>query len=296
MTAAERGVLLLCSQLDADGPQPLTMAQFRELSKRAHAVGMGGDDPLRELTPSDIRTLGYDAAEADRIAALLGREAQLDRLLSLCESRGITPLARISDAYPARLCRVLGLSCPPVLFAVGNAALLSARCISLVGSRELSADGRRFAEKVGALCAAEGYTLCSGGAVGADRAAQDACLAAGGNVLVFTAEPLFQKQGDEHIVYVAEGGISLPFSAARAMSRNRLIHAMGEKTLVAQTGFGAGGTWNGTLDNLRHGYSPVFLRDDGSAGAAALIARGACPVSDVDSLSALTPPQTQFQI
>ena len=96
------------------------------------------------------------------------------------------------------------------------------------------------------------------------------------------------------MLFLSEGGWTLPFSATRALSRNRLIHAMGEKTLVAQTGFGSGGTWSGTLDNLRHGWSTVFVHDDGSMGAAALIARGAEPVAALTSLRALEPAQARF--
>lgn len=45
--------------------------------------------------------------------------------------------------------------------------------------------------------------------------------------------------------------------------------------MVAQTSPGFGGTWNGTEENLRRGWSPVFFFDDGSPGAQALIERGA---------------------
>ena len=71
---------------------------------------------------------------------------------------------------------------------------------------------------------------------------------------------------------------------------------MGEKTLVAQTGFGKGGTWNGSLDNLQHEYSPLFVFDDGSEGARALCARGATPVQALTSLQALTPAQLSFDM
>ena len=99
-----------------------------------------------------------------------------------------------------------------------------------------------------------------------------------------------------HIVPKYEGGFEFGFSAQRALSRNRFIHAMGEKTLVAQTSFGKGGTWNGSLDNLQHEYSPLFVFDDGSEGARALCARGATPVQALTSLQALTPAQLSFDM
>ena len=181
-----------------------------------------------------------------------------------------------------------------VLFAKGDETPLSMRCISVVGSRELTEGGRAFAEAAGRLIARSGYALCSGGAMGADRAAQEACLTAGGSAVVFPAGRLLDCPAQAHVLYLAEQGYDLPFSAQRALSRNHFIHAMGEKTLVAQCRAGAGGTWDGTTENLRHGWSPVFVSDDGSEGAQALIARGAVPVRTLSGLDALQPAQLQF--
>ena len=69
---------------------------------------------------------------------------------------------------------------------------------------------------------------------------------------------------------------------------------MGEKTLVAQCRAGAGGTWDGTTENLKRGWSPVFVNADGSEGAEALAARGAVPVRTLRSLDDLQPVQMQF--
>ena len=132
--------------------------------------------------------------------------------------------------------------------------------------------------------------------MGADRTAQEACLSNGGSVLIFPATELVYCPVRENVLYAAEGGFELGFSAQRALGRNRFIHAMGKKTLVAQTSFGKGGTWNGSLDNLQHEYSPLFVFDDGSEGARALCARGATPVQALTSLQALTPAQLSFDM
>ena len=57
------------------------------------------------------------------------------------------------------------------------------------------------------------------------------------------------------MLYCSAGGYELPFSTPRALARNCLIHAMGEKTLVAQCAEGTGGTWSGSQWNLRRGMS-----------------------------------------
>ena len=294
MTAAEWGVLLLCSALRSESEKPLTMAQFRELSKRARAMGMGNADPMRDLVQEDLLRLGYEPAFAVHILELFAREDRMERALSWAEQRGIRPITRISGDYPAALQYKLGGSATPVLFGQGDFRLLQTRCISVVGSRQLLPQNRQFAEAAGRAIAREGFTLCSGGAEGADTAAQEAALAAGGSVIVFVPDALTEHPPRERVLYLSETGFLLPFSASRALSRNRLIHAMGEKTLVAQCRYGTGGTWRGTTQNLRQGYSPVFVFADGSKGADALMEQGAIPTGIPESIEALQELQLHF--
>lgn len=276
MTAAERGFLLLCAEL-GDGRKPLTPAQLRTLRARVLERGAGDDDPERPLTAGDLRALGYDAEFSARICGLLEREKDLAVYLSIAAERGIRPLTRISPTYPARL-RRLGEEAPAILFCRGNAALLERPAVALAGSRELTEAGKAFARRAGELAAGEGYVLVSGNARGADRTAQAACLEAGGAVIaVLPAELDACAPENERILYLCLTGWHLPMVAYRALERNRIIHALGEKTLVAQSHL-TGGTWSGSEENLRRGWSPLFVHDDGSEGCSALIDRGAVPV------------------
>ena len=274
----------------------LSLAQARELSRRARAAGIGEEDPLRDVTVKDVRRLGYSEYEAGHIVSLLGRERQLDGYLLAAEKAGVTVITRLDNRFPRKLREQLGARCPAALFCRGDLRLLQRPCISVVGSRHLASPGAQFAAQAGCLAAREGFTLCSGDAMGADRTAQEACLRGGGSVLIFPATELVYCPARENVLYAAEGGFELGFSAQRALGRNRFIHAMGEKTLVAQTGFGKGGTWSGSLDNLQHEYSPLFVFDDKSEGARALCARGATPVQALTSLQALTPAQLSFDM
>lgn len=294
MRAAEEGVLLLCCALPDDTAHPLTLPQFEALGRRVRLFGSGAADPLGEVTARELRRLGYDETQGTRILALLARKERLRRYLAAAERAGIRPVTRLSEGYPARLWQTLGTRCPAVLFAKGDLALASARCITVVGSRELTAEGRAFAETAGRLIAEAGLTLCSGGAIGADLAAQEACLAHGGSAVIFPAGPLTECQAPARTLYLAEQAFDAPFSAARALTRNRYLHAMGEKTLVAQCTRCSGGTWEGTTENLRRGYSAVFVHADGTEGAQALIARGAVPVTELHDLDELQPAQLQF--
>ena len=296
MRQTERGLLLLCCPLGDSMAGALSLAQARELSRRARAAGIGEEDPLRDVTVKDVRRLGYSEYEAGHIVSLLGRERQLDGYLLAAEKADVAVITRLDAQFPQRLREQLGARCPAALFCRGDLRLLQRPCISVVGSRHLASPGAQFAAQAGRLAAREGFTLCSGDAMGADRTAQEACLSNGGSVLIFPATELVYCPVRENVLYAAEGGFELGFSAQRALGRNRFIHAMGEKTLVAQTGFGKGGTWSGSLDNLQHEYSPLFVFDDGSEGARALCARGATPVQALTSLQALTPAQLSFDM
>ena len=272
------------------------MAGALSLARRARAAGIGEEDPLRDVTVKDVRRLGYSEYEAGHIVSLLGRERQLDGYLLAAEKADVTVITRLDTRFPQRLREQLGARCPAALFCRGDLRLLQRPCISVVGLRHLASPGAQFAAQAGRLAAREGFTLCSGDAMGADRTAQEACLSNGGSVLIFPATELVYCPIRKNTLYAAEGGFELGFSAQRALGRNRFIHAMGEKTLVAQTGFGKGGTWNGSLDNLQHEYSPLFVFDDKSEGAQALCARGATPVQSLTSLQALTPAQLSFDM
>lgn len=296
MRQTERGLLLLCCPLGDSMAGALSLAQARELSRRARAAGIGEEDPFRDVTVKDVRRLGYSEYEAGHIVSLLGRERQLDGYLLAAEKADVAVITRLDARFPQRLREQLGARCPAALFCRGDLRLLQRPCISVVGSRHLASPGAQFAAQAGRLAAREGFTLCSGDAMGADRTAQEACLRGGSSVLIFPATELVYCPARENVLYAAEGGFELGFSAQRALGRNRFIHAMGEKTLVAQTGFGKGGTWNGSLDNLQHEYSPLFVFDDGSEGARALCARGATPVQALTSLQALTPAQLSFDM
>ena len=287
MTAAERGVLLLCSALGDPQSHPLTMAQFRELSRRMAAAVP--EAPAADVGPADLLALGYDGEMAARIAGLLSREERLERYLGAAAGLGIFPLTRVSQGYPKPLVQKRGTARPPVFFCAGNQSLLKGPFVGLAGSRHIGAAGAAFAMRVGELAATEGFVLVTGGAGGADAAGLHACLRAGGRAVVFVPDELRRRvsMAGSRCLVCSEGGYDLPFSVQRAMMRNADIHMMGDATFIAHCEPGRGGTWNGALENLRCGWSRLYVYADGSPGAAALAARGALPVKMLSTLAGL---------
>ena len=276
MRGAERGFLLLASHLGDPERKVLSAAQLRTLAKRVRGRETTGSEG--ELSPADLKAMGYSAAMAEHIVALLSQEDLLDHYLRLGRKSDCVAMTWATPGYPAALRQRLGLESPGCLWAKGDLNLLSCPKIALAGSRDLESANSRFAREVGKQAAQQGYVLVSGNARGADRTAQESCLEHGGKVISIVADRLDEKKQRKNMLYLSEEGFDLPFSAQRALSRNRCIHALGEKTFIAQCGLEMGGTWDGTVKNLRHGWSPVYVFADGSEASAALEAMGAVPV------------------
>ena len=221
-------------------------------------------DENRDLEVRDLIALGYGAQMAERIVSLLSQDRLLDAYLRAAADSGCFPLTRVTDGYPLLLRRRLGLDSPGCLWVKGDVSLLAQPAVALVGSRDLLNRNYEFAAEVGRQAALQGYVLVSGNARGADRTAQESCLKTGGQVIVVVADELSKQPPRENVLYVSEDGFCEMFSASRALSRNCVIHALGIKTFVAQSSLKVGGTWDGTVKNLRGGWSDVYGFDDGS--------------------------------
>ncbi len=294
-------MLLLFAQLGRE--KPLGSTAYRSLLGMLRALGPGEESPDSQVTERELRRLGMTQAEAAEILGRLEQEELLEKHLDTLARLGLWVITRISPEYPQRLRTILGQQAPMLLYCAGAAELFQETCMSLVGSRQLRAPGRAFARRLGAEMAAEGITYVSGGAAGADTEGFQSALHAGGHALIYLADSLAEqasrmkrKLDTGRVLLVSEYGFDQPFSTPRAHSRNRLIHAMGQTVFVAQTDYGFGGTWSGTMENLRLGWSPVFvcaeeLEDPGARG---LLERGGSPIytKELKSLRALQPQQT----
>lgn len=287
MKAWEEGFLLLSSSLGNPERKFLTTAQLRTLSVRVAAAEHTAHD--RDLSAADLTAMGYGSDMAAHILALLDDTQLLQHYLQKGRRNGCIPVTRVTEGYPVHLRQRLGTDSPGVLWAKGELSILTKPAIALVGSRNIDPDNEAFAAKAGREAALQGYVLISGNARGADRTAQRACLAAGGQVISIVADELLKQKFHPNVLYLSEEGYDTPFSPVRALSRNRVIHALGEKTLIAQCSLATGGTWSGTVQNLKNRWSPVFCYRDGSPASAQLEHLGAQLITsaDLENLSSL---------
>jgi predicted Rossmann fold nucleotide-binding protein DprA/Smf involved in DNA uptake len=286
-----QATLLLCSGLgqprDAT-PRPLTPAEYNQLAQALHAQALrpadllqpGGLDHLQQVAP---------VVDLERLKALLGRGAALGLAVETWTSKGLWVIGRSDDLYPARLKARLKRNAPAILYGVGEAELLKAGGLVIVGSREADAAGRAFAETIARRCALEGTTVISGGARGIDAAAMSAALERGGRAIGVLADSLARaalakgyrewlRQG--RVVLCSPYDPGAGFTVDNAMGRNRHIYALGDAALVVSASAGSGGTWAGALENLKHRWIPLHVRagSDAPAGNQRLIERGGQPI------------------
>jgi len=108
-----------------------------------------------------------------RIAAIADAERELDAHARL----GAQLVACGEPGYPAPLAALE--DAPPLVTVRGDLGLLARRCVAIVGARNASVNGRRFAEMLARDLGAAGWCVVSGLARGIDGAAHQGALDSG---------------------------------------------------------------------------------------------------------------------
>jgi DNA processing protein len=169
------------------------------------------------------------------------------RTLEWAAQPGHACLALDDPAYPQSLLDITDP--PPLLYALGNAALLSApRQLAMVGARTPTAQGERDAQAFAQAFSEAGVTIVSGFALGIDAAAHRGALAAthpqaGSTIAVLGTgcDRVYPPRHRELAHRVAERGLllsefALGTSPAKGNfpRRNRLISGLSRGVLVVE--------------------------------------------------------------
>lgn len=298
ISADSQAIALICSTLALKGNRSLKAlgpGEWHALSQAVHTAGMRPGELIGLGAGELHEKLGLEPGLAERLALLLSRGGQLALEVERLSSQGIWVLTRADDSYPTLLRRRLGQQAPPLLFGAGPQAGLENEAIAVVGSRDVDEEGLEFAASLGATCAAQGLAVISGAARGVDAAAMGGALDRGGAVIGITVDPLERLVRRRDLrVAIAEEQLSLatPFHPAarwhvgNAMRRNRLVYALSQAAVVVASSSGKGGTRSGATENLKAGWVPLHVRDDGSPGNHQLIVAGGMPLAAENPLSA----------
>ena len=143
------------------------------------------------------------------------------------------------------------LSCPPLgLLVKGNAEILNNRSFSIVGTRNPTPYGVRIAGDFAAGFVDREWDIVSGGAYGVDSAAHRGALVAEGRTIAVIASgiDLQYPSGNarlfeeicENGAIVSEVMPGVPALPHRFLTRNRLIAALSQATLVVEAAFRSG--------------------------------------------------------
>ena len=235
---------------------------------------------------------------ATRPARVCSRQ-DAERELQAAKSAGVTLVALGEPDYPQRLQMID--DAPPLLAVRGKAAALSSPMVAIVGARNASAAGVRFAERLARDLGAAGYTTASGLARGIDAAAHRASLAsgtiavlAGGHDHIYPPEHADLAEAIlEEGALISEMPLGWEPRARDFPRRNRLISGLAAGVVIVEAAKRSGSliTARFALEQGREVFavpgSPLDPRAEGSNG---LLKQGATLVTEAgDVITVLRP-------
>ncbi|GKW20593.1 hypothetical protein PEC302107_23220 [Pectobacterium araliae] len=283
---AQATLLLTCyfSKASAGDLKPLTNTEWGRFALWLKEKSLS---PADLLVPDSATLLSgwHDSrVSVARIVQLLSRGHSLALAIEKWQRAGLWVVTRSDYDYPKRLKQQLKSDSPPVLFGCGNRALLNARGLAVVGSRNANAMDLSFASQVGIQAATENIAIVSGGARGVDETAMLGAMSQGGVVIGVMADSLLKASTSTKwrkglmeglAVLVSPFHPEAGFSTGNAMARNKYIYCLAESALAVHSGKN-GGTFSGAQENLKKGWVPLWVKptDEASAGNADLVAAG----------------------
>jgi len=198
---------------------------FRDLINR-----YGDASAALEALPSLIRKKEIRPPRPDQV------EAEMD----YADKMGVHLICAIEPNYPAYL-RALDPP-PPVISVLGRLDVLHRPCVAIIGSRNASAIGQRFANNLAAELGQMGYTIVSGLARGIDSAAHQGSLQSGTiAVLGGGVDHIYPRENaDLHAqishsgAIISESPMGYRASARDFPRRNRIISGLSKGVVVIE--------------------------------------------------------------
>lgn len=291
MNQNSQAITVLCSHLCVgENLKPLEPKEWSELAKQMIASKLQPGDLLQFSTEDFHRYFQFNTNQIARIQALIDRSASISFEISKYENIGVQILTRADSAYPKKLKKRLGNSCPPLFYYSGDLNLLEMDSVGYVGSRSIDRADIEFATQTVQKTVARGLGVVSGGAKGIDSVAQQEALRLGGSAIAFLSDSMQRKLKDPDTIQAIQNGKLLLLSVAKpdagfnagiAMMRNRYIYAQSNGTVIIKSDYNKGGTWSGAMENLRYEWCGTFCwNHSGYTGNVALIKNGAIAIDE----------------
>jgi DNA processing protein len=235
------------------------------------------------------------ASRAIRVYPRLNAEREMETARKL----GAEFIGVDEPAYPPRLAAID--DAPPLLAVRGNITALARPMIAMVGSRNASAAGLKFAERLARELADAGFVIASGLARGIDAAAHRASIATGtAAVLAGGQDRVYPEQHIDLLEAILPEGAAIsemPFGwEPRAQDfprRNRLISGLSVGVVIVEAAKRSGSliTARLALEQGREVFavpgSPIDPRAEGTNG---LLKQGATLVTEAADVLAVVEP------
>ncbi len=222
-----------------------------------------------------------------------------ERELAAAQERDVTLIASVEPDYPPRL-RMID-DPPPLLAVRGQLSTLARPMIGIVGARNASAAGMRFAERLAHELGEAGFVIVSGLARGIDGAAHRASLAtgtiaamAGGHHHIYPPEHVDLAEAIlEQGALLTEMPLGWEPRARDFPRRNRLISGLAVGVVVVEAAQRSGSliTARMALEQGREVFAvPGSPLDPRTAGTNSLLKQGATLVTEAADVIAVVRP------
>lgn len=238
---------------------------------------------------------------------------QVEAEMDYADKMGVRMICAIEPDYPAYL-QALDPP-PPVISILGRVEVLQRPCVAIIGSRNASAIGQRFANNLAAELGQSGYTIVSGLARGIDAAAHHGSIGSGTvAVLGGGVDHIYPRENAELHTQIIQSGAIISESPMgyRATARdfprrNRIISGLSRGVVVIEAA-----ERSGTLITARYALeqnrevmaAPGSPLDPRTKGCNRLIRQGAHLIESADDVIAvletlrplsLEEPESPFQ-
>lgn len=247
-----------------------------------------------------LRRYGTAGAAIEALPSLARRKAisippveVIEDEMEASERLGIRILAACEPDYPLYLRAVDPV--PPIISVWGQVDILHKPCAAIIGSRNASAIGQRFARQIAGELGEQGYTIVSGLARGIDASAHAGAMETGtAGVLGGGVDHIYPKQNAELFDVMRERGALISESPLgyRATARdfprrNRIISGLSLGVIVIEAA-----ERSGTLITARYALeqnrevmaAPGSPLDPRTKGCNRLIQQGAALIESTDDI------------
>lgn len=217
---------------------------------------------------------------------------------------GFTYMSWDDPLYPAPLRAIE--DAPPVLVVKGNPAVLAKPMIAMVGARNATLNGKRFAKLLAHDLAKAGYCVISGMARGIDGAAHEGTLAGGGETVAVLAggtDVIYPPEHSDLYERIAASGAVISEmppgtqpQAALFPRRNRIISGASAGVVVVEATLKSGSliTARMAADQGREVFAvPGSPLDPRAQGPNGLIRDGATLIQSAGDVLAALPSLTR---